>query len=70
MNIGVGGKWTMMNKEEEVEHWMEPSEDYGSWFAQYFVQSWEECTSEPSPPFTFDTYVPFQPVVQLFQLSY
>jgi hypothetical protein len=21
----------------------EPSEDYGSWFAQCFVQSWEAC---------------------------
>jgi hypothetical protein len=29
----------------------EPMEEYGSWFAQCFVQSWEECTSESHHPF-------------------
>jgi hypothetical protein len=66
-----GGKWTN-DEQEEVEHWMNlvKNMEVGLPNVLYKVGK-RVCTSEPSPLLTFDDdSVPFQPVVQLFQLSY
>jgi len=64
-----GGKWTMMNK-EEVEHWMNLGKNMEVGLPNVLYKVGKSVPVRAITPLTFDGYVPFQPVVQLFQLSY